>query len=132
MICSTDPIADFLTRIRNGLAVGQHEVLVPHSRLKQHLAELLVKNDYLLAVAVDGESPKLTLRLQLSSEAKPPTITALERVSKPGRRVYVGHQSIPRVKNGRGLLVLSTSRGLIAGHNARRTKIGGEVVCQVY
>ena len=132
MLCSTDPIADFLTRIRNGLAVGQQEVSVPYSRLKHHLADLLAKNGYLLAVAVAGEPPKRTLKLQLSSATKSPTITALERVSKPGRRVYIGYQSIPQVKNGRGLLVLSTSRGLLTGHSARRTKVGGEIVCQIY
>lgn len=132
MLCSTDPIADFLTRIRNGLAVGQSEVSAPYSRLKRQLAELLVKNGYLLAVDVDGQAPKQTLRLQLSSPAKPPILVSLERVSKPGRRVYVGHQSIPRVKNGRGLLVLSTSRGLLTDRTARRAKIGGEIICRVY
>lgn len=132
MLCSTDPIADFLTRIRNALAVGQSEVSVPYSRLKHHLADLLVKNGYLLAVAVDGEVPTKNLKLQLSSATNPSTITSLERVSKPGRRVYVGYQEIPRVKNGRGLLVLSTSQGLLSGRNARRAKVGGEIVCQIY
>lgn len=132
MLCSTDPIADFLTRIRNGLAVGRPEVSLPYSRLKRQLADLLAKNGYLLAVSVDGQPPKQTLRLQLSSESKPPILVALERVSKPGRRVYVGYQSIPRVKNGRGLLVLSTSRGLLTDRTARRAKIGGEIICRVW
>lgn len=132
MLCSTDPIADFLTRIRNALAVGQTEASVPYSRLKHHLAELLVKNGYLLGVAVDGELPAKSLQLQLSSPTQSSAITALERVSKPGRRVYVGYQAIPRVKNGRGLLVLSTSRGLLTDRSARRAKVGGEIVCQVY
>lgn len=132
MLCSTDPISDFLTRIRNGLAVGQSEIAVPHSRLKQHLAELMVKNGYLLGVKVEGQVPEKVLQLQLSSADMPSSITRLERVSKPGRRVYVGYQSIPRVKNGRGLLVLSTSQGLLTDRSARRAKIGGEIICQIY
>ena len=132
MLCSTDPIADLLTRIRNGLAVGQAEVSAPYSRLKHRLAELLVKNGYLIGVEVDGQSPRRTLKLQLSSPTRPPALVYLERVSKPGRRVYVGHQSIPQVKNGRGLLVLSTSRGLLTGRTARRAKLGGEIIALVY
>ena len=132
MLCSTDPIADFLTRIRNALAVGQQEVTVPYSRLKHHLADILAKNGYLLSVAVEGQAPAKALKLQLSSSSQSSTITTLERVSKPGRRVYVGYQEIPQVKNGRGMLVLSTSRGLLTGRSARRAKIGGEIVCQVY
>ncbi len=132
MLCSTDPIADLLTRIRNGLLVGQTEVSAPYSRLKHRLADLLVKNNYLLSAAVEGDEPQRILRLQLSSPTQPPTLVNLERVSKPGRRVYVGYQSIPQVKNGRGLLVLSTSRGLLTDRSARRAKIGGEIICQVY
>ena len=132
MICSTDPIADMLTRIRNALLVNQAEISLPHSHFKEDLARILAKQGFLLAVKVSGKSPHKTLLINLRAEGDSPRVSSLTRISKPGRRVYVGYNAIPRIKNGRGIVIMSTSRGLMTGPAARRTKIGGEVVCSVY
>ena len=128
---STDPIADLLTRIRNANMVGKTEVRVPASKLKQVVAEQLKKNFYLAGVAIEKGSPRDTLVITLNQPGEG-DINEIKRVSKPGRRVYVGANDIPRVKNGRGIVLVSTSKGVMTGGEAIKNKLGGELLLQVY
>jgi len=129
---STDPIADMLTRIRNALAVRKTEVSMPHSRIKRSVAEILKQNKYIVDVKVEGEGIEKTLVLHITGEESSSPITELNRVSKPGRRVYAKVKDIPVVKQGRGLVIVSTSQGMMTGRDAKAKKLGGEVVCEVY
>ncbi len=129
---STDPIADLLTRIRNAAAVGKHEVRVPSSKLKKVVAEQLKKNNYLADVKVEAGTPRDTLVVTINKPGESTTINEIARVSKPGRRVYVGANDIPRIKSGRGLVLISTSKGVITGQEAVKARLGGEVLLKVY
>lgn len=131
----TDPIADMLTRIRNAQAVGKATVAVPASKLKRAIAELLAREGWLVRVethaAGTGGREEMVLTLRYRSPGEP-KITSIRRVSRPGRRVYVTHGAIPRVKRGAGLAILSTPQGLLTNREARERKVGGEVICEVY
>lgn len=129
---SSDPIADMLTRIRNAVMVGKNEVKMPHSKLKETLARELAKSGYLKKVSVEKSSPRDTLVVLINEAGENATINEIERVSKPGRRVYAGAAEIPRVKSGRGILLVSTSKGVMTGHAARKARLGGELLCKVY
>lgn len=129
---STDPIADLLTRIRNAVAVGKHEIRVPASKLKKVVAEQLKKNQYITDVKVEAGKPRDTLVITINNPGENSTINEIARVSKPGRRVYVSANDIPRVKSGRGLVLISTSKGVITGHEAFKQRLGGEVLLKVY
>lgn len=129
---STDPIADMLTRIRNALAVRQDEVRMPHSKIKQSVADILVENKYIAGTTVEGEGVEKSLVIQIVGANSQSPITEIKRVSKPGRRVYAKVKDIPTVKQGRGLVIVSTSKGVMTGNQAREQKLGGEVLCQVY
>jgi len=129
---STDPIADLLTRIRNAKMVGKTEVRVPSSKMKKVVAEQLVKNGYLTDVKVESAKPRDILVVTINEEGKNSTINEITRVSKPGRRVYVGSAEIPRVKSGRGLVLVSTSKGVMTGAEAIKNKLGGELLLKVY
>lgn len=129
---STDPIADLLTRIRNAAAVGKNEIRVPSSKLKKVVAEQLKKNGYLEAVKIEEGSPRDTLVVTINKPGENTTINEIARVSKPGRRVYVGVNDIPKVKSGRGLVLISTSKGVVTGQEARKERLGGEVLLSVY
>lgn len=129
---STDPIADMLTRIRNALAVRQEEVRMPHSNIKQSVAEILVQNKYIAGTSVEGEGIEKSLVIHISGANAQSPITEIKRVSKPGRRVYAKVKDIPTIKQGRGLVIVSTSKGVMTGNAAREQKLGGEVLCQVY
>lgn len=129
---STDPIADMLTRIRNAAAVGKTSVVLPHSRLKQTVAEQLQKAGYLAAVAVVEAKPQASLEITINEPGANSAITEIERVSKPGRRVYAKASEIPRVKNGRGIVLISTSQGVMTGQKAKKLRLGGELLCKVY
>ena len=129
---STDPIADLLTRIRNAAAVGKTEVRVPTSKLKEVVARQLVKNNYLADVKVEDGKPRGTLVVTINRNGENPTFTELVRMSKPGRRMYSTATDIPRVKSGRGLVLVSTSKGVMSGSEAVRNKLGGEVLLKVY
>ena len=129
---STDPIADLLTRIRNAAAVGKTEVRVPSSKLKKVVAEQLKKNNYLSEVKVEAGKPRDTLVITINEAGKNATFTELTRMSKPGRRMYVGAADIPRVKSGRGIVLVSTSKGVITGQEAVKQRLGGEVLLKVY
>ncbi len=129
---STDPIADMLTRIRNALAVRQSEVSMPHSKIKQSVAEILADNKYIVGSKVEGEGIKKSLVLQVTEPGGGSPITEINRVSKPGRRVYAKVKDIPTVKQGRGLVIVSTSAGVMTGDEAKSKKLGGEVLCKIY
>jgi small subunit ribosomal protein S8 len=129
---STDPIADLLTRIRNAAMVGKTEVRVPNSKLKKVVAEQLKKNNYLSDVKIEAGSPRDTLVITINKPGENSTFTELTRLSKPGRRVYVSANDIPKVKSGRGMVLVSTSKGVITGREAVKQRLGGELILKVY
>ncbi len=129
---STDPIADLLTRIRNASMVGKTEVRVPSSKLKKVVAEQLKKNNYLADVKVEAGKPRDTLVITINKPDQNVTFTELTRLSKPGRRVYVSANDIPKVKNGRGIVLVSTSKGVVTGREAVKQRLGGELLLKVY
>ncbi len=129
----TDPIADMLTRLRNAALARHDRVEMPHSKLKQHVAEVLKLEGYVDDVRVsEAEGPKtLTVVLRYGRERQS-AIDGLRRVSTPGRRVYVRHDRISRVCSGMGVSILSTSRGVMTDKEARRQRVGGELLCEVW
>lgn len=126
---STDPIADMLTRIRNGIAVHKMEVSLPYSSVKESVAKILKDNNYITGIEVSKDGFRKTITLSLPEQV---TINDIERVSRPGRRVYAKVKDIPLVKQGRGLVIVSTSRGMMTGEDAKQHKLGGEIIAQVY
>jgi len=129
----TDPIADMLARIRNAVAAKHSRVDVPASKLKLEIARILKEEGYVNNFVVKGEGVKKIVRIFLRYDARgTSSITHLQRVSRPGRRVYVGSHQIPRVLGGYGVNIVSTSRGLMSGKTARRENIGGELLAEVY
>lgn len=130
---TNDPIADMLTRIRNAIMMKHQYVLVPASKIKEAIAEILVDEGYVERVEEIGEGPGRKLRLWLKyDQNRRPVITNLRRVSKPGRRIYKGKDEIPWVRSGVGVAILSTSRGVMTDRQARRQGVGGEVLCYVW
>ena len=129
---TTDPIADLLTRIRNAQLVGKTEVRVPSSKMKKVIAEQLVKNGYLADVKLEDAKPRGVLVVTINEKGTNSTINEITRISKPGRRVYVGASEIPKVKSGRGVVLISTSKGVMTGVEAAKAKLGGELLLKVY
>ena len=129
----TDPIADMLTRIRNAGMARQRHTVCPSSRLKLAVARVLSEKGFLGEVKVEARDghPSMVLEIRYESGGAP-LIDGIRRVSKPGRRVYVGSREVPRVRNGLGVAVLSTSRGVLADAEARAASVGGEVLCEVW
>ena len=127
----SDPIADMLTRIRNAQMVGHTEVSMPTSRLKTSIAQVLKDEGYIEDFRVQGEGTGKELRIGLKYYAGQPVIERLERVSKPGLRVYKGRNDIPRIMNGLGVAIVSTSRGVMTDRKARADGVGGEILCFV-
>jgi small subunit ribosomal protein S8 len=129
----TDPVADMLTRIRNASNARHEKVLVPRSRLKIRIAEVLRDEGFIKGFVVHQEGPQgaITILLKYSSDREP-AISEIKRVSKPGLRRYVPTESIPRVLNGMGIAILSTSKGVLADREARKQKVGGELICTVW
>jgi small subunit ribosomal protein S8 len=127
----TDPIADMLTRIRNAAMVKKADVLVPYSKIKFAIAKILEKEKYIQGVETVENNFKY-LKLNLRYEDKKSPITKLRRVSKSGRRVYVSKEDLPRVLNGYGFAIISTSKGLMTNNEAKHVGLGGEVICEVY
>ena len=127
----SDPIADMLVRIRNAQLVGHTEVAMPASKIKASIAQVLKDEGYIEDFALRDEGPKKQLRIGLKYYAGRPVIERLERVSKPGLRVYRGRDDIPRIMNGLGVAILSTSRGVMTDRKARADGVGGEVLCIV-
>ena len=129
----SDPIADMLTRLRNALAARHPKVDVPASKLKTEIARILKEEGYINRFTTKGEAPKYVIRIFLRYDAKgASSITHLSRVSRPGRRVYVGAGEIPKVLGGYGVNIVSTSRGLMSGKKARAENVGGEILAEVY
>ena len=124
----TDPIADMLTRIRNAHLALHKEVSVPSSKMKESIAAILKQEGYVDDVTVDDKAITIALKYHKGK----PAISGLKRVSKPGRRVYVGSSQIPRVQNGLGICILSTSSGLLDGASAHEKKVGGELLCEIW
>ena len=131
----TDPIADLLTRIRNAIMAGHKVVEAPASNLKKEIARILFEKGYILSYKViEGEGPQgvLKIALKYNSKSKKPAIKEIQRVSRPGLRQYIGVDEMPRVLNGLGIAIISTSKGLMTDKEAKKEKIGGEVLCYVY
>jgi small subunit ribosomal protein S8 len=129
----TDPIADFLTRIRNALLAKHETTDIPLSKLKWRLAEILKEEGYIADAQMVGEPPKRMIRITLKyGPGEASVIQALQRISKPGRRTYVTADQLPKVLNGLGVAVISTSRGIMTDRECRRHNIGGEILCQVW
>ncbi len=129
----TDPIADFLVRIKNGQKARFDKVDIPASKMKLNLARLLKDEGYIKNYKLIRDNKQGILRVQLKyGENREAAITGLKRVSKPGCRMYVGHEDIPRVLNGLGINVLSTSRGIMTDRQARKDGVGGELLCSVW
>ncbi len=129
---STDPIADMLTRIRNAIAVNKRQVTMPHSNIKQTVAEVLANAGFLTSVEVTGEGGFKTLIVNINNENTNAKITEIKRLSTPGRRMYAPAKKIPTVKYGRGIVVVSTSKGIMDGASAKQAGLGGELICKVY
>lgn len=133
MTVVTDPIADMLTRIRNAVAVGHERVAMPSSKLKVNIAQILVDEGFVDRYEVNGNGHRSELELVLRyAERRRPVIEGIKRVSRPGHRVYRGARELPRVQGGLGVAVVSTSKGLMADREARKRRLGGEIVCEVW
>jgi small subunit ribosomal protein S8 len=130
---TTDPIADMLTRIRNGLMVRKSHVLVPSSKTKVAIAQILLEEGFIQGYEVTNDRPQPNIRLWLKyDEKRRPIVTGLQRVSRPGRRVYSGKSELPWVLSGLGIAIVSTPKGLMTDREARRTGVGGEILCYVW
>lgn len=128
----TDPIADMMIRIKNALLVRHSQVIVPHSKLKEAVAKVLLENNYLEAVEVKPLKPQAELVLKLKYVGKLPAITDVKRVSKPGRRLYAPADKVPQALGGYGITIVSTSKGIVTDAEARKLNVGGEIMCQVW
>jgi len=132
MSMHTDPISDFLTRIRNAQSAGHETVTLPGSRIKFAIAKVLQKEGYLSGVKEMIDGQKKTLEVVLKYDGKIPSIRSVKRISKPGCRVYRKSSELKRVLSGQGVAILSTSAGIMTNNEARRRKLGGEVLCEIY
>jgi small subunit ribosomal protein S8 len=128
----TDPVADYLTRLRNAIQAKHKRVDVPASGLKREITKLLVEQKYITGYTEMKDSPQGTLRIQLKYQDSRPVISGLKRISTPGLRKYVGSGELPRVLGGLGIAIISTSRGLMTDRQAREAKLGGEVLCEIW
>ncbi|MDO5977999.1 30S ribosomal protein S8 [Flavivirga spongiicola] len=130
----TDPIADYLTRIRNAVRANHRVVEVPASNLKKDITKILFEQGYILSYKFDDSSVQGTIKIALkyNKETKEPVIKKLQRISKPGLRKYAGSNELPRILNGLGIAIVSTSHGVMTGKQAKRDNVGGEVLCYVY
>ncbi len=128
----TDPISDFLTRLRNAQAAGHETTTVPGSKLKLAIAKILEREGFIGSVKESNVGPKKTIEVGLKYNEKEPAIRAVKRVSTPGRRVYRGADELPHVLSGQGIAIISTSAGVMTNREARRRRLGGEILCEVY
>jgi small subunit ribosomal protein S8 len=128
-----DPISDMLTRIRNGLMVRKAFVLVPSSKIKVAIAQILLEEGFIQGYEITNERPQPNIRVWLKyDDSRRPVVTGMERVSKPGRRVYKGKRNLPWVLSGLGIAIVSTPKGVMTDREARRQGVGGEVLCYVW
>lgn len=131
VIMLSDSIADLLTRIRNAQAVKKKTVSVPHSKIKEDLVKIMVREKYLKDYQLTGKKPKPTLEIILRYPHNKSVFTSLVRLSKPGRRVYINVRQLPRAMRGRGIIILSTSKGFMTARQAKKKNLGGEVICKI-
>ncbi len=131
---STDPVADMLTRIRNAINVNKQEVTMPHSKMKESIAEILKQNHFVQSVSVNKneDTPGKTLSIVINQPSENARITEISRMSTPGRRMYTRADKIPTIMLGRGLVIVSTSKGIMTGKDAKDQRLGGELICRVY
>lgn len=129
---STDPIADMFSRIRNAKMVNKSEISLPHSKAKETLADILAKNGFINATSVKQSGFRKVLHITINPLGSNSTITEITRLSTPGRRVYVKTDKIPTIKRGRGIVIISTSKGMMTGEEARSRRLGGELIAKVY
>ncbi len=130
---TSDPIADYLTRIRNAVAAGHDTVDVPASKIKEAMSQILLREGYIRDVKTVGEAPKRVLRITLKyGPDRESVITGLRRISRPGLRQYVNAENLPRVLNGLGIALLTTSSGIVTDGEARKSHVGGEVLCHIW
>ena len=129
---STDQIADLITRIRNAIMVGKNEILVPTSKLKVGVVEVLKKNGYVAEYEVVEGKPRGVLKVTIFEPGTVAKINEISKVSKPGRRVYSAAEDLPVVKSGRGMVIVSTSKGLMTGREAKKNRLGGEILVKVW
>lgn len=132
MSLSTDPIADMIARIRNSLMVRKNQITLPHSKVKESIARLLMESKYISSVKVSDDTIGKVITLQLFEEGGVANITAIKRTSTPGRRNYTSAAEIPTVRRGRGMVIISTSKGMMTGNQAKTARVGGELICEVY
>jgi small subunit ribosomal protein S8 len=128
----TDPIADYLTRIRNAVRAGHKRVDIPASTLKREMTKILLEQKYIARYSELKDNPQGTIRIFLKYQEDKSVLKGLTRVSKPGRRVYTDHENLPRVLGGLGVAIISTPKGLMTDREAKRQKVGGEVLCYVW
>ena len=130
----TDPIADYLTRIRNAVQANHRVVEIPASNLKKDITKILFEQGYILSYKFDDSSVQGTIKIALkyNKETKEPVIKKIHRISKPGLRKYASSNELPRILNGLGIAIVSTSHGVMTGKQAKRDNVGGEVLCYVY
>ena len=130
----SDPIADYLTRIRNAVSANHRVVEIPASNLKKDITKILFEQGYILSYKFDDSSVQGSIKIALkyNKETKEPVIKKLQRISKPGLRKYAGSNELPRILNGLGIAIVSTSHGVMTGKQAKRDNVGGEVLCYVY
>lgn len=129
MMTTSDPISDMLTRMRNAMMARKSDVALPHSKIKVAIAQILKDNDFIASVKVEEKGGFKQIAIEFADTE---AITKLTRVSKPGRRVYMASSEIPLVLGGRGIVIISTSAGIMTGREARKRSLGGEVLCKVY
>lgn len=130
---TSDPIADMLTRVRNAIRARHPKVDVPASKVKTEIARILKEEGYILNYKVAEEGPKKTIKIYLKyGSDNSPVISEIDRISRPGCRVYVGHGEIPRVLGGLGINILTTPRGVMTGRDAHREHVGGEILCRIW
>jgi len=130
----TDPISDYLTRVRNAIRANHRVVEIPASNLKKDITKILFEQGYILSYKFDDSSVQGTIKIALkyNKETKEPVIKKIQRMSKPGLRLYSGSKELPRILNGLGIAIVSTSHGVMTGQQAKRENVGGEVICYVY
>jgi Ribosomal protein S8 len=129
---SSDSVADLITRIRNAILVGKNEIRVPSSKLKKAVADELKKANYIDEVKIEESKPRDILHIIINKPGVNSNITEIAKVSTPGRRVYAGADEIPKIKSGRGMVLISTSKGIISGQEAKKLRLGGEILIKVY
>lgn len=129
---TTDQIADLLTRIRNAISANKNEILVPTSKLKEAIVQILVKNGYLASYKIEEAKPRGMLHVVINEPGTLAKINEITKVSKPGRRVYSSAVELPVVKSGRGTVIVSTSKGLMTGREAKKNGLGGEILVRVW